>query len=89
MGMKAVDFLLSRPRDRAELSANVSLIAGLTDRIQRLETRVAEQDQNLAQEIKLRLQTQEQNSRLRIRVMNLESQLRRLGAVIPEYEDEH
>lgn len=74
---------LSRRKERTETDANVDLIKGLSERIGSLEQRVAVQDERLQAEMELRLKAQEDASALRIRVQQLESMLRGLGAVIP------
>lgn len=55
----------------------------LTERIEALENGYKRMGDQLAEEIKLRMATQEEAHRLRLRVMTLESTLRQLGAVIP------
>lgn len=74
---------LSRRKDRTETDANVELIKGLSERIGSLEQRVSAQDERLQAEMMMRLKAQEEASALRMRVRQLESTLRGLGAVIP------
>lgn len=74
---------LSGRKDRTETDANIELIKGLSERIGSLEQRVALQDERLQAEMQMRLKAQEDASALRIRVQQLESMLRGLGAVIP------
>lgn len=74
---------LSRRKERTETDANVDLIKGLSERIGFLEQRVTAQDERLQAEMEMRLKAQEDASALRIRVQQLESMLRGLGAVIP------
>lgn len=74
---------LSRRKDRTETDANVGLIKGLSERVDSLEQRVAVQDERLQAEMLMRLKAQEEASALRMRVRQLESTLRGLGAVIP------
>jgi len=74
---------LSRKKERTETDANVDLIKGLSERIGSLEQRVSVQDERLQQEMMMRLKAQEEASALRMRVRQLESTLRALGAVIP------
>jgi hypothetical protein len=74
---------LSRKKERTETDANVDLIKGLSERIGFLEQRVTAQDERLQAEMQMRLKAQEDASALRIRVRQLESTLRGLGAVIP------
>ncbi|WP_289213906.1 hypothetical protein [Stenotrophomonas sp. 8(2023)] len=74
---------LSRKKERTETDANVDLIKGLSERIGSLEQRVSVQDERLQQEMMMRLKAQEEASALRMRVRQLESTLRGLGAVIP------
>lgn len=75
--------IISRKKDRTETDANVALVGGLTERIQRLETAQLEMTDRLEKEIALRMQAQEEAHRLRLRVMSLESAMRSIGAVIP------
>lgn len=73
----------SRRKERTETDANVALVGGLTERIERLEASQARVTAQLDEEIKLRQAAQEEAHRLRMRVMTLESVIRGLGAVIP------
>ncbi len=73
----------SRKKERTETDANVTLVSGLTERIDRLEQSQARMGSQLDEEIKLRREAQEEAHRLRMRVQTLEGLLRGLGAVIP------
>ncbi|WP_296247895.1 hypothetical protein [Stenotrophomonas sp.] len=73
----------SRKKERTETDANVTLVSGLTERIDRLEQSQARMGTQLDEEIKLRREAQEEAHRLRMRVQTLEGLLRGLGAVIP------
>jgi len=73
----------SRKKERTETAANVTLVSGLTERIDRLEQSQARMGTQLDEEIKLRREAQEEAHRLRMRVQTLEGLLRGLGAVIP------
>ncbi|MGR4897495.1 hypothetical protein ACIPR8_19825 [Stenotrophomonas sp. LARHCG68] len=73
----------SRKKERTETDANVTLVGGLTERIDRLEQSQARMGTQLDEEIKLRREAQEEAHRLRMRVQTLEGLLRGLGAVIP------
>jgi hypothetical protein len=73
----------SRKKERTETDANVTLVSGLTERIDRLEQSQARIGTQLDEEIKLRREAQEEAHRLRMRVQTLEGLLRGLGAVIP------
>jgi hypothetical protein len=75
--------VLSRKKERTETDANVTLVAGLSERIQRLEEAQLTMTARLENEITLRMQAQEEAHRLRLRVMSLESAMRQIGAVIP------
>jgi uncharacterized protein (UPF0335 family) len=75
--------LLARKKDRTETDANVTLVQGLTERIERLERSQATLTAQLDEEIKQRQSAQEQAHGLRLRVMTLEAVIRGLGAVIP------
>ncbi|WP_312321003.1 hypothetical protein [Stenotrophomonas sp.] len=76
--------LLSRRKERTETEANIGLVEGLSKRVGELEVRVLTQDQRLQQEFDGRLRAQEEASRLRMRILQLESALRGLGVVIPD-----
>lgn len=76
--------LLSRRKERTETDANVALVEGLAKRVETLENRLSTQDQRLQQEVDMRLRAQEEASVLRMRIRQLESILRGLGAIIPE-----
>lgn len=78
--------MLSRRKERTETDANVQLVEGLSKRVEALENRLTTQDQRLQQEVDMRLRAQEEASKLRMRILQLESVLRGLGAVIPEAE---
>ena len=73
----------SRKKERTETDDNVTLVSGLTERIDRLEQSQARMGTQLDEEIKLRREAQEEAHRLRMRVQTLEGLLRGLGAVIP------
>lgn len=73
----------SRKKERTETDANVTLVGGLTERIERLEQSQARVTAQLDEEIKLRQAAQEEAHRLRLRVLTLESAMRSVGAVIP------
>jgi len=75
--------VLSRKKERTETDANVALIGGLTERIERLEASQARVTAQLDEEIRLRQAAQEEAHGLRLRVMTLESAMRQIGAVIP------
>ena len=75
--------VLARKKDRTETDANVTLVGGLTERIERLELSQARVTAQLDEEIKQRQLAQEEAHRLRLRVMTLEAVIRGLGAVIP------
>lgn len=83
LGMKAVDWILSRRKERTETDANVTLIGGLTERIERLEASQARVTAQLDEEVRLRMAAQEEAHRLRLRVLTLEAAMRQIGAVIP------
>ena len=75
--------VLARKKDRTETDANVTLVQGLTERIERLEKSQASLTAQIDEEIKQRQAAQEQAHGLRLRVMTLEAVIRGLGAVIP------
>jgi hypothetical protein len=82
-GKGNVGALLSRRKERTETDANVDLLNGLVQRVKSLEESQAATTLQLAEEIKLRMTAQEEAHRLRLRVMSLESAMRKVGAVIP------
>ena len=75
--------IASRRKERTETDANVTLVGGLTERIERLEQSQARVTSQLDEEIKMRQAAQEEAHKLRLRVLTLESVIRGLGAVIP------
>lgn len=81
--MKIIDWWLGRKKERTETDANVTLVAGLSSRVEALESAQVRMGQTLAEEMKQRMAAQEEAHRLRLRVMTLEAALRGLGAVIP------
>lgn len=75
---------------RTETDANIELIealrAGLDRQGQRISAMEAAHSRiatRLDEEIKLRMEAQEEAHRLKLRVQTLESEMRRLGVVIP------
>ena len=81
--LKSFDWFIGRKKDRTETDANVALVGGLTERIERLENSQARMTAQLDEEIRLRQAAQEEAHRLRLRVITLESAMRSVGAVIP------
>ena len=75
--------VLSRKKDRTETDANVDLLNGLVARVSSLESSQQDLERRLAEEMKLRMTSEEEAHRLRLRVMTLESVMRQIGAVIP------
>lgn len=75
--------ILSRKKDRTETDANVDLLNGLVARVSSLESSQQDLERRLAEEMKLRMTSEEEAHRLRLRVMTLESVMRQIGAVIP------
>ena len=75
--------LLSRRKERTETDANVDLLNGLVERVKTLETSLTDMSKRLEDEVRLRMQAQEEAHKLRLRVMTLESAMRQVGAVIP------
>lgn len=74
----------SRRKERTETDANVTLISGLTQRIETLEQAQIRINQQLEDEVRARMAAQEEAHVLRMRVITLEGTLRGLGAIIPE-----
>ena len=75
--------LLSRRKERTETDANVDLLNGLVERVKTLESSLIDMSKRLEDEVRLRMQAQEEAHKLRLRVMTLESAMRQVGAVIP------
>lgn len=80
----------SRTKNRAETDANVELINQLRSGMDRMNTRMLAMEEvqdrlshRLEEEIQARQAAQEEAHRLKLRVQTLESELRRLGVVIP------
>lgn len=75
---------------RSEADANVELINSLREGLDRQGKRISLMEEahgrialRLDEEIKLRMEAQEEAHRLKLRVQTLESEMRRLGVVIP------
>lgn len=90
LGKEAWAALRERRKVRTETDANVELIDSLRQAIADTNARVAEVEgkyltvsKRLDDEISARQQAQELAHRLRLRVEVLESELRKVGAVIP------
>lgn len=88
--LKTIDWFYSRRKERTETDANVELlnqlrqqVAGMADRMQTMEASHDAFRARLEDEIKLRMQAQEESHRLRLRVQTLEAAMRSIGAVIP------
>lgn len=72
-----------RKKNRTETDANIDLLTGLVERVKMLESSQSTLTTRLDEEIRLRMQAQEDAHRLRLRVLTLESAMRQIGAVIP------
>jgi len=101
LAMKAIDFMLSRRKDRAETDANIALIESLRIEVDRMNARMREAEAaherrmlaaeeamaqfraRLDEETKGRMGWQEVAHKTRLRVAQLESTLRQIGANIP------
>ena len=82
--------LKTRRKDRTETDANVELINQLRTGMDRMNTRMLAMEEvqdrlahRLEEEIQARQAAQEEAHRLKLRVQTLESEMRRLGVVIP------
>lgn len=64
--------------------AHADLVQHLTARIASLETRQAELERRLSEEMQMRLDAQEQVFRLRLRLQACEDEIRRLGGTVPD-----
>lgn len=78
--------ILTRRKDKAETTANITLVAGLAERVSVLEKSQLAMEERLGAEVKARMDAQELAHKLKLRVSTLESILKGLGAVIPEEE---
>lgn len=90
MAREAWVAILSRRKDRTETDANIELINSLREGLDRQGQRIAAMEQSqtaisarLDEEIRARQAAQEEAHKLRLRVQTLESEMRRLGVVIP------
>jgi hypothetical protein len=84
--MKGWDWFQQRRSLRAAEGGAAALIEGLTERVEQLQARVTALDERLAQEIKARIEAQEQAAMLRVRIRILEHALRQSGIVVPPDE---
>lgn len=82
--------LRERRKTRTETDANIDLLnqqreglRALADRVAAMEGEQASLRTRLEEEIRLRMQAQEEAHRLRLRVQTLENAMRQVGAVIP------
>lgn len=82
--------LKTRRKERTETDANVELINQLREGMDRMNKRMLAMEEvqdrlahRLEEEIQARQAAQEEAHRLKLRVQTLESELRRLGVVIP------
>lgn len=71
--------LFHRKKDRTEISASASLVAGLADRIRMLEESQQRLEMKLREEMELRMSAQEQAHELMLDVLALKAKLRGLG----------
>lgn len=85
MLMKAYDWWTGRRRDNTENEANVSLIAGLSERIATLESRLKTLESDYAEAQRQLYAAQRNEAQLGIRVLMLETEVRRLGGTVPDY----
>lgn len=76
--------IITRRKDKAETTANITLVQGLADRVAILEKSQVAMEERLGQEVQARMAAQELAHKLKLRVNTLESILKGLGAVIPE-----
>jgi len=83
MLVKAYDWWTSRRRERAEEQANVTLVAGLTERIQKLEERLHLIEADNTKLRSLLYDEQARSARLGLRVIALEHEIVKLGGVPP------
>lgn len=76
--------LINRKKESTEISASVSLVAGLANRIQMLEESQQRLESKLKEEMEMRMSAQEQAHTLMLDVLALKSKLRGLGVVFAE-----
>lgn len=88
MLVKAYDWWVTRRRDRSEHDANVTLIDGLAGRIATLEARLKTLETDYAEAQRQLFIAQRNEAALGIRVLMLETEVRRLGGTVPEHPAE-
>lgn len=86
--VKAWDWWLSRKSSRAAENSNAALLDGMAEQMQRTNARLSAIDERLTQEIKARIQAQEDAAMLRVRIRILEHVLRTHGITMPPELDE-
>lgn len=76
--------VINRKKEKTETEANVTLVKGLTERIEGLEKSITTLEGRLTEEMRVRMDAQEENHQMKMRISTLEHTLRGLGATIPE-----
>lgn len=76
--------VINRKKEKTETEANVTLVKGLTERIESLEKSIGLLESRLTEEMRVRMDAQEENHKMKMRIGTLEHTLRGLGATIPE-----
>jgi hypothetical protein len=101
LAMGIFNWFANRRKDQAQTEAAISDATGKTSLIEALEARVAasesrqnaqdsriaELETRIAQEVDLRLKAQEENHLLRLRINELEFAIRKMGGEIPEWSN--
>ena len=83
--VKFYDWWTGQRLNRAEEDANVTLIAGLTDRIQKLEERLQLIETDNSKLRSMLYDEQNRSARLGLRVVALEHEIVKLGGVPPAH----
>ena len=79
--VKAYDWWTRRRRENADDNANLTLVNGLTERIQRLEERLVLIETDNTKLRSLLYEEQTRSARLGLRVISLEHEIHRLGGI--------
>lgn len=83
--VKFYDWWLDRRRASAEEGANVTLVAGLADRVEKLEARLHLVETDNTKLRNLLYDEQNRSARLGLRVIALEHEILKLGGVPPAH----
>lgn len=78
--------LIHRGKEKTEINASASLVAGLAERIKMLEQNQSRLEERLKSEMEARMSAQEQAHTLMLDVLALKAKLRGLGVVFEELD---